>query len=98
MALDTKKNGYYSTVCTFQGYKQVWINEDSQNNNDFVVLDCPYCLSNFSELDAIDKDLENYFVFLNDLSDNLSITRNQIQSDVLLKSFTIRSPPYTYIS
>ncbi len=95
LTADFKQSGKFFTICTMQGYKQVWINsDDEQHNPSSVDLSCPYCLLNISVLDIIDTNVKYYFDSVNEYVYSFIVIQNNVQSKTLLKFLAIRAPPY----
>ena len=92
---EPKKAGHFSTLCTLQGYKQIWVgSNDEQKESDSATLSCPYCLFNLSALDAISTQSidslnapESYFY-------HVLISQDGTQTKSLLTFLLIRAPPY----
>ncbi len=83
------------TLCTAQGYQQVWVDLESENNPDsaVTVVSCLYCLFNNIVLDAIDTKLDYYSNPADDVTDNFLDHQIGYYSKVLSKSLSIRAPP-----
>ncbi len=95
LTVDFKQSGKFLTICTMQGYKQVWINsDDEQHDTDSVDLSCPYCLLNISVLDIINTNTKYYFDSVDEYVYSSIIIQNNVQSKMLLGFLTIRAPPY----
>jgi hypothetical protein len=95
LTTDFKQSGKLFTICTMQGYKQVWINlDDEQHGTNSVDLSCPYCLLNISVLDAINTNTKYYFNPVDEHVYSSIVIQNNIQPKALLKFLAIRAPPY----
>ncbi|CAC9440756.1 hypothetical protein [uncultured Gammaproteobacteria bacterium] len=94
LTLGSEQGGKYLTVCTMQGYKQIWVNADNeQHDTNSADLSCPYCLLNMGALDVINTNVEHYFNFSNEYTNSFTTVQNTLQSEVLLKFLAIRAPP-----
>ncbi len=91
---ESKENGYFSILCTTQGYKQVWIALNDEKDAEHTVFSCPYCSFSLNILDVINSNTGYYLDFVDGFTDDFLITQNKSQSEVLLKSLPIRAPPY----
>ncbi len=92
---DPEQDGYFTKICTIKGVKQVLVYADNkQDSANIEALNCPYCLLNIATLDTIDSN-KNYVInFVNDRLYDLLIVQDDIQSNILFKSFAIRAPPF----
>ena len=91
---DSKETGRFATLCTLQGYKQVWMESAAEQKDvETTELSCPYCLLNIGALDAINSNTKYPFDFSNDFSNDFLVVQNKAQSKVLLSSLSIRAPP-----
>ncbi|MDC9715151.1 MAG: hypothetical protein PSN36_04965 [Gammaproteobacteria bacterium] len=94
LTLGSEQGGKYLTVCTMQGYKQIWVNADNeQHDTNSADLSCPYCLLNMGALDAINTNAEYYLNFSDEYTNSFITVQNTIQSKFLLKFLAIRAPP-----
>lgn len=95
LTTDSKQSGKFFTICTMQGYKQVWINlDDEQHDTNSVDLSCPYCLLNISILDVINTNTKYYFDSVDEYVYSSIVIQNNVQPKALLKFLAIRAPPY----
>jgi len=91
---ETQQTGKFFTVCTMQGYQQVWVDlEDEQHDTNLVGSECLYCSLNISTLDAINLDITYYFNFLDEYAPSFTTLQNNIQSKTLFRFLAIRAPP-----
>ncbi len=91
----TNNDGYFSQVCTLQGFKQIWIQADNQDNQgSLIVSDCPYCLLSIFEVDAIEQTTQFFSIPVNKVFENTKVVQSSIHRDAKLKIFAIRAPPY----
>lgn len=91
----TSDDGYFSQVCTLQGFKQIWIQADNHPSQDsLVVSDCPYCLLSAFEFDATEQTTQLFSISGNKLLENTKDIQSSIQTNAKLKIFAIRAPPY----
>ncbi len=88
-----QQNKSLVTVCTMQGYKQIWTNLETKNNPDSTTISCPYCLLNHIELDAIDTELGYYFNSVDSFTDGFLIAQTNHYPRTLSKGLSIRAPP-----
>ena len=91
---DPVEKGHFSTICTMQGYKQLWIApNDEKKDLDLSKLNCPYCLLNLGAVDGINSNTEYYLNLVDSFSDDLLTVQSKNQLEVLSKSLPIRAPP-----
>ncbi len=88
-----QENESLLTICTAQGYKQVWVNLESEKKPHFAASNCAYCLLNHIELDAIDLDLVRYLNFEDGLTDQFLTTQAPLSPIPSSKLLPIRGPP-----
>lgn len=81
------------TVCTTQGYKQIWVNLESESNPESSVVSCPYCLFNHIELDAINTNLVRYLNSKDALTDRFLVTQDSLSPLLYAELLSIRGPP-----
>ena len=95
LTTDSKQSGKLFTMCTMQGYKQVWINlDDERHGTNSVDLTCPYCLLNMSVSDVINTNTKYYFDPVDEYVYSSIVIQNNVQPKALLKFLAIRAPPY----
>ncbi len=88
-----QNNGHFSIVCSLEGYKKIWINSNTENNNtNNSVVSCPYCLTNYDTNDIL---LSVVFVFGLQHDNGLDTTINKtiVSINNISNLTTIRSPP-----
>ena len=91
---DPVEKGHFSTICSMQGYKQLWIaSNDEKKDLDLSKLNCPYCLLNLGALDGINSNTEYYLNLVDSFSDDLLVVQSKNQLEFLSKSLPIRAPP-----
>jgi len=86
--------GYFETLCTIQGYKTVWVDVGSdQDNKIATVFECPYCLFNLASIDVLNLESWTHPTFVGNHQYGSSDVQIGFRSDILLDSQYIRGPP-----
>ncbi len=94
LILQPDSKGYFSTVCTIQGYKQIWIETEEKDSIDSIVASCPYCLFNAVDFDTIETDTKFYLDYKDSSIASFSSVTNTTLFKAELELFPIRAPPY----
>ncbi len=94
LTFEEKQSGRSFTVCTIQGYKQIWVDLDEKRDTNSTTLECAYCLLNISALDAVNFDTSYALNFLNEHIYTFTTIQNNIQSKTLFRFLAIRAPPF----
>lgn len=94
LTFESEQGGKYLTVCTMQGYKQVWVDLEEKQDTNVATLECAYCLLHISALDAINLDTSYGLIVSNERIDALTTIQNNIQSKMLCSFLAIRAPPF----
>ncbi|SFV88111.1 hypothetical protein MNB_SUP05-SYMBIONT-5-273 [hydrothermal vent metagenome] len=93
LTFEEKQSGKSFTVCTMQGYKQIWIDSEEKQDTNSATWECAYCLLNISALDAVNLDASYALNFSNERIYTFTTVQNNIQSKTLFRFLAIRAPP-----
>ncbi len=94
LILQPDSKGYFPTVCTIQGYKQIWIETEEKDSIDSIVTSCPYCLFNAVDFDTIEADTKFYLDYKDSSIASFSSVTNTTLFKAELELLSIRAPPY----
>ena len=89
---EPQKSGSFSTICTIQGYQQVWIETGGQPLH-AKTSNCPVCLLNLGSIDTINPRSEYRINMKNESVIHLLTIQSHTRLSNLFQAFAIRAPP-----